>query len=67
MLDKSTSEWRVDQLGSHCETLTDKVGMVGKEKNECIQDMLEQISEVTFKNTKRSGNALEGQSIKDDT
>lgn len=41
MLDKSTSEWRVDQLGSHCETLTDKVGMVGKEKNECIQDMLE--------------------------
>lgn len=42
MLDKSPSEWQVDQLvGSHCETLTDEVGMVGKEKSECIQDMLE--------------------------
>lgn len=29
--------------------------------------MLEQISEVIFKNTEWSGNGLEGQSIKDDT
>ena len=41
MLDKSTSEWWGDRFGSHCETLTEKARTVGKEKRECIQDMLE--------------------------